>query len=428
MRLFNEYPAIREHRMDGMTGLELESHRIDRQGYLSRRPHPYDDNPFVDRDFSEDQIEINTPPKNSPEEALAFMRSQLETVHKELKEHDELLWPFSNPPIIRNEDDIPVAVYTGEMAPSHEYRLYLAERYGKYKMTFSGIHFNYSLSEDLLRENYQSDAKAAQQGLCFREYKDLFYLKLAEKMLAYSWAVVALLAASPVADDSFYEIGRTGKGVFTGYSSMRCSESGYWNQFMPLISYQSIDEYTESIEKYLRWGFLIQARELYYPVRIKPPGKYTLEALREDGVSHIELRMVDLNPFNEEEMDIRDLKFLQLLLVWLSSIDDIKLSSQEQMVALQNYKSAAGYDWDLGKMLMPGKKAQTIREGLTDLIDDMSAFYSDDPDAVRLLAYQRQKLNARGFRYAQRVRESYGEDYLKQGIARAKEIQEAFNV
>ena len=32
---------IREHMYEGLTGLELESHRVDKTGHLSHKPHPF---------------------------------------------------------------------------------------------------------------------------------------------------------------------------------------------------------------------------------------------------------------------------------------------------------------------------------------------------------------------------------------------------
>lgn len=429
MRLRIEEPQIAADMFRGLTGLELETQRIDCDGHLAQTPHPFPGDPYIDRDFSEAQIEINTPPMKNPEEALGFLRGQLEKAQGILKSREELLWPFSNPPAIRGEDDIPIARYEGDLLPSYHYRVYLAERYGKYKMTYSGIHFNYSFDEELLRNNYSIEKESGQEEAeNFVNYRDLFYLKLAERTLCYSWAVVALLAASPIADNSFFELGRSGQSVFTGFSSLRCSEYGYWNPFTPILSYKTVESYASSIERYLNRGLLIQARELYYPVRIKPPGAYTLKAMREKGISHIELRQIDLNPMVESGVDLRDIEFLKLLLVWLASRETEPLSMQDQMQALQNHKTAAAYDWDLARISLPGRPAGTLRSYLKDLLEEMTGFYAEQPEALAALDYQTQKLEGSGVRYADRVRASYGEDYLAKGIRRAEEIQEAFNV
>ena len=47
----------------------------------------------------------------------------------------------------------------------------------------------------------------------------------------------------------------------------------------------------------------------HYPIRLKPRGANRLETLREQGVNHIELRMIDLNPLRKEGINVRDVKF-----------------------------------------------------------------------------------------------------------------------
>lgn len=90
----------------------------------------------------------------------------------------ELLWPFSNPPYIYNEADIPVAQFTGVLTGKTNYREYLSDRYGRYKMTLSGIHVNYSFSDELLKADFAIDG-----GTNFTEYKRLACCWRYKKML-----------------------------------------------------------------------------------------------------------------------------------------------------------------------------------------------------------------------------------------------------
>ena len=292
-------------------------------------------------------------------------------------------------------------------------------------MTFSGIHFNYSFPETLLKRNFMIDPAGCGS---FAEYRDHFYLKLAEKALAYSWACVALLAASPLVDNSFFEAGKSGKTLFTGFSSLRCSAFGYWNQFVPLLSYSSMREYVDSIRQYIDQGLLIKASELYYPVRIKPDGKYTLEALSAGGINHIELRMMDLNPMKNDLVDIRDLEFLKLLLIWLAAKDMPPLTQADQIQALENHKSAASYDWTLAHIVLPGKRADSLLGCLTALLTEMKTFFKNDPSAESVLAYESGKLYNKKDRYAAIVRREFESDYINEGLRRARSIQESFNV
>lgn len=199
-----------------------------------------------------------------------------------LKTGKELMWPFSNPPYVLGEKDIPIASYEGVLRGKELYREYLAGKYGKRKMLFSGIHFNFSFSEKILEEGYRNSTFASLQ-----EYKNQIYLELAKKVTRCSWLIVYLTAASPVMDGSFFHDEDLGKVVLKNLASPRCSKIGYWNDFDPLLDYENLQSYVKSIESYVAQGQLKEAAELYYPVRLKPKGENTLERLKnyaEDGI------------------------------------------------------------------------------------------------------------------------------------------------
>ena len=59
----------------------------------------------------------------------------------------EFLWTYSNPPAYDGIDQIKIAEFTGAYEEKTEYRKYLAKKYGKVKMLYSGVHFNYSLPD-----------------------------------------------------------------------------------------------------------------------------------------------------------------------------------------------------------------------------------------------------------------------------------------
>lgn len=419
---------VREHMYEGLTGLELESQRVDETGHLSHKPHPFPGDKYIDRDFGEAQVEISAAAADSCEGAADLMKQELKKLHAKLAEGGELLWPFSNPPVIRDEDDIEIARYSGDQQPSYDYRKYLAGKYGKYKQAYSGIHYNYSFSDDLLRRGFELSGGSSDDINGYRDYKNRFYLDLAERVLEYSWIPVALLAASPVADGSLYDKNLAGESFFTGCATLRCSDRGYWNPFVPIISYDSIDSYIDSIEAYVKEGLLIEARELYYPVRIKPPGKYTMTALREKGVQHIELRMIDVNPFSDQGLDIRDLRFLQLFLIWLSSLGRAGLTDEDQVMAIYNHKSSAQYSWTIARIALPGKETRSLKECVEEVLNAMNDFYAHDDKAIETLRYQTGKLEDRELRYAKRVLKIYGKNYIEGGLERAREIQNNYNV
>ena len=412
---------IREHMYEGLIGLELESQRIDRSGHLVHTPHPFPGDKYIDRDFGEAQIEISADVADTVEGALDIMHEQLAKLHRRLRENGELLWPFSNPPIIKDEDDIEIARYCGDQQASYDYRVYLSEKYGRYKMTYSGIHYNYSFSDDILKRG--AELAGAED---YTEYKNRFYLDLAERVLEYSWVPVALMAASPVADGSLFDRRCARDSSFTGFATLRCSDFGYWNTFVPCLSYESISAHVHSMEQYVKRGLLIAVRELYFPVRLKPPGAYTVQALEEKGVEHIELRMIDVNPYAQNGMDVRDLRFLQLFLIWLSSLPRRHLNDNQQLQAIYNFKTSAQYSWRIARIAMPGKRPQTLEQSITDVLDRMSEFFDGDEKAQADIGYQIGKLKIKDLRYAHRVRRDYKDRYIEKGLKRAQEIQDSF--
>ena len=118
---------IREYLLKGSFGLEKENLRVLRNGFLSHTPHPALGDSHIVRDFSEGQTEINTDQYDYAEAAVdALVRHEhdLTSLLKKLPER-EYLWPFSNPPYIKGEDDIPIAVFEGEDAWKTEYRKHL---------------------------------------------------------------------------------------------------------------------------------------------------------------------------------------------------------------------------------------------------------------------------------------------------------------
>ena len=457
------------HLGEGNVGLEKEGLRVTRDGFMAQTRDPFIGNPNIVKDFSENQTEINTQVCSCIKEAVECLGAYSALIRKTIGElpEPELLWPFSNPPYIRDESEIPVAQYEGDEWAKTEYRNYLAGRYGKYMMTFSGIHFNYSFSDELLRAEYEAVRRSAQVYSSFRDFKDHFYVSLASKMLVYNWLIVAVAAASPILDVSYLEKGKIGKSVFSGMSSVRCSELGYWNFFTPVLDYSSIEKYADSILGYIEYGMIRGESELYFPIRLKPAGKYSVAKLKEEGVSHIELRMIDLNPYLPEGLDVRDAEFIKLLLIYLAALPDREITPHEQIQAVKNTKNAAHYDINMVKIVLPasdealkacrgekilpadsymekGAETTDLMSAALCVIGKMEAFYAGIADRFAqpadgdcpanqaaameevkaVLAYQRKKFEDPEARYAFRVREEYGEEFVEKGLELARSYSE----
>ncbi len=410
-------PTVRTLLLQGEFGLERESLRVDGDGFFSQTPHPLPEEPNIVRDFCENQTEINTPVCASIAQALDSLGSYDRMLRQRLarQPRPEYLWPFSSPPYIRGEEDIPIAQFFGCQAEKTTYREYLSRRYGRYKMTFSGIHVNFSFGQELLRADF-----ALTGGDNFQGYKDRLYLDLAAKIAKTGWVLTALTAASPLLDSSFAERGELGGDVFTGLGSVRCSEMGYWNSFTPIFDYTSPQTYGASIQRYVDEGLLRAASELYYPVRLKPRGENTLEALK-NGVSHIELRMFDLNPLAPFGADERDLAFAQLLLVWLASTPEEPFPPAEQVQAAQNFKNAAHYDLRTVNLTAPNGGLYSIEQAGRRVLARMREFYVGFPLWVQqVLNFQEEKLLRPETRYAWQVRRRFSGGFVQKGLAWAK--------
>ena len=406
--------------LTGEFGLERETLRVTRDGHMAHTPHPFPDDRFIVKDFCENQAEINTGVHTSAAAVIEELAAHTARLNAVLEKRGERLWLYSNPPYIQNADDIPVALYGGEQQGKHSYRIYLAEKYGKYKMTLSGIHVNYSLSEELLRRGFAA-------SVCddYVAYKNEVYLRLAEGLTAYGWVINLLLSASPVCDGSYFSPIDSGRPVLTRYASLRCGEEGYWNSFTPHLAYDSILSYAKSIQRYIDSGALAGVGELYYPIRLKPRGANRLNVLVQNGVNHIEIRNVDVNPFAPQGVDARDLQFIELLILFLVSDYGTRLSPQEQDAAVKNFKNAALFDIDTVGITLPDGTALSAREAGLNILKRMKEFYTCDQCAAsysvrELLNYQEEKLTVPGMRYADRAaaqfKDSYASEILKSKI------------
>lgn len=421
--LHARHESVRPHLLEGGFGLEKESLRIDGGGFLALGSCDFGDDGHIVRDFSENQVEVNTPVNPTPAAAIASLERYNAMVQRALASlpERELLWPFSNPPYILSERDIPIAEFPEEEAAKTAYREYLSDRYGRYKMAFSGIHLNYSFAESLLRADFALTGRDD-----FDTYRDDLYVRLAENCVTWGWILTAVMAASPVMDSSYVEKGKIGGDLFQGLATVRCSELGYWNFFAPVLDYTSAATYADSIQSYVDDGMLRYPSELYYPIRLKGFGPYSLDSLKE-GVSHIELRMVDLNPLVRAGIDERDVLFSQLFLVWAASTEGPHLTAKDQVQAVQNFKNAAHFDLKTVKIVMPDGSAHSVVKSAKKVIDVMEEFYADFGEEVAAcLAFQRRKFDEPETRYAWKIREIFGQGFVARGLQLARQRQREY--
>ena len=382
---------------DGMFGLERETLRVTDTGSLAATPHPFGGNEYLGRDFCENQLEIITPPCESIAQMVSRLKDLDDIAREELKGKNEFLWMNSNPPRITSEKEIPIADFKGAETFKRDYRVNLERRYGKRLMLYSGIHFNFSFSEKLLKSICGADEN-------YDEFKNALYFRLSKQIFRYSWLLVMLTAASPVYDLSFEGDGLSGSG-FDKKASMRGSERGYWNKFMPVLDYTDLHTYIKSIQDYIDNGALLSATELYLPMRLKPSGGSILDSLLESGVDHVELRMFDLNPLAPCGIFEEDLHFAHYFMIYLAELPDFVFTEELQKAAIKNHQSAAGYYLD--DMQINGYPAKDAAIGL---LDDMAEYFKNIPKVLKSINMQREKLTGNR-RYCELIYERLHKDF-----------------
>lgn len=307
---------------EGNFGIEKEGLRTDMNQKLAMTDHPHSlgdrtYHPYMQTDFSESQPELVTPVKPSLKESFDWLNALHDVLHRSMAE-DEYFWPYSMPNILpEKEDDIPIVRYNDPDAIA--YRQELADRYGKKKQAISGIHFNFSFSQNFIDAMFEVqdifETKVAFQN-------DL-YIKLAGNFIKYEWILLYLFAASPYVEPDFYN-SKSAKGLerLTDYvRSLRNSSFGYHNHDDVVVSYDTVDQYVLDIENYVKTGHLSEEREFYGNARLRGKGS-TLRNMLENGVQYVEIRSVDINPLARLGISYDQGLFYHLffmLMVWMDS-------------------------------------------------------------------------------------------------------------
>ena len=304
-------------------GLEKENLRVNLDGTLALTKHPKKfgdkwNNPYIKTDFSESQIEMVTPACDSINEVYEFMGALNDIVSIELK--DEVLWPQSNPPIIPDEDLIPVADFNGTEAET--YRKYLATKYSKKRQLLSGIHFNFSFKDDFIKLLFEE----SKEFNSLKDFKNNLYLNLSRNFFKYEWLLNYLTGASPVFHDTYIEkcvnsAEKFGPNsvYFNHVNSLRTSRCGYKNKEDFFVSYNSLEEYVSDLRNIIADGVLYNEKEYYSHIRLKnPKDNQDLDSLLNNGIEYLEFRFLDLNPLTEFGVSLKTLKLLHGFIIYMA--------------------------------------------------------------------------------------------------------------
>lgn len=334
-------------------GIEKESLRVDTNGTLAQTSHPKAlgsalTHPSVTTDYSEALLEFITPPSQNitaPIETLTDLHRMTYQVIG-----NELLWVNSMPCMLGNEKNIPIAQYgtsnSGKM--KSVYRLGLGHRYGRPMQTIAGTHFNFSVDDELWQFLQQEE----KSELSLDDFKTEGYFKLIRNFRRYFWLLLYLFGASPAICRSFVkgrehhlvQVGNDSHSLHSPYAtSLRMGNLGYQSnaQDSLVITYNCLESYIDTLCKaitqpnpdYQAKGVfdkngqhqqlndsLLQIENEFYsvirPKRTTKPGQTALNALENGGVEYIEVRCLDLNPFEHVGISEEQIRFLDLFLLF----------------------------------------------------------------------------------------------------------------
>ena len=346
----------------GLRGLEKESLRVDRRGYLAYTPHPHNlgsalTHPYLTTDYSEALLELVTPAYPSTWETLQFLCDLHTFVAERLEE--ELLWAQSMP--CRIGSGVPIAVYgssnLGRM--KSVYRRGLGFRYGRSMQTISGVHFNYSLPLEFWTPYRQREKSA----LDLKDFISDRYMGAIRNYRRLAWLLIYLYGASPALCKSFQA---QRQGVLdeldadTWYApfgtSLRMSDIGYRNRSQAelQISVNSLDDYladmvaavTTPHPRYDAVGVWVDGdyrqlnsntlqieAEYYSSIRPKPSAGSVHRptvALREEGVAYLEVRTLDCNMMDPVGVNQVQLRFVEALLIHCLLTESPRIDSAER--------------------------------------------------------------------------------------------------
>lgn len=366
--------------LSGNFGFEKEGLRIDSKGNLSITPHPDVfgnklTNPYITTDFSESQVEIVTPTFNSIKEAYQCLTFLVDIVNTSIP-NDQYIWNQSLPCILPDKYMIPLAEYEGKKGEkSRDYRINLANKYGTKKQMISGIHYNFSINEETLQKLYSN----YNNNVSYKNFKNEIYLKITRNYLRLRWLIIYLTGATPSAHKTFtkecIKLMENFDGIDSYYSkegaSFRNSKIGYKNLLALYPHYDNILKFTSDVNNYIEEGILSEAKELYTQIRLKPknPTRY-LESLKEDGILYLEVRSIDINPFDKCGISLVDAEFVHLFLIYLMLKEEEEYSKW-QSEGVFNEELIAEKAFSLDCYLIKNGKKIAFKKWANEIIDEI---------------------------------------------------------
>lgn len=382
-------------------GLEKESLRITADGNLAQTPHPKAfgsalSHSSITTDFSEALLEFITPVHRSVEGALA----QLDDIHRFVYSQldDELLWTASMPCMLSDDSDIPVAQYGSSNLAQQKttYRLGLGHRYGRKMQTIAGIHYNFSAPAGLWQLLYGDNYS--------QEQVTDAYFGLIRNFRRWSWLLVYLFGAAPAVCQSFLKgrehqlqtLAHHSLGLPFG-TSLRMGDLGYQSKAQEnlKICYNGLSYYIDTLREAITQphadyqGFpageqlsdaLLQIENEFYspirPKRVGESGEIPIGALQRAGVEYIEVRCVDVNPYQPNGIDAEQIRFMDAFLLYCLLQDSPACNDEVYFQLNDNLRRVVNAGREPGLRLQDGKQERPLTDWALELIEhigDMAA-------------------------------------------------------
>ena len=387
----------------GRKGIEREALRVDSDFRISKKGHEYYFgsalcNSYLTTDFSESLLEIVTPAYHELGSLINFLEDSHHYVSKTLKE--ERLWPTSMPPHFDDEDEISIARYGKSNLAKFKttYRQGLSQRYGRSMQAIAGLHFNYSLSDEIWNFIDFSDSMYSK-----RDLKDELYFGALRNIQRMNWIILYLFGASPIMSRNFIrnnlnEFKMHLDALYLPYAtSLRMSNFGYQNtsQSNIHVSLNNIHEYVndlleltrtkriptrekKKIEEQLNNNILQIEDEYYATSRPKSESISDirpLSKLKKFGVDYIELRSLDIDPWASSGIENNTMKFLEAFILSAILSPSPKLSKYDYQEIKNNDLLVATKGRKKGLNLKKSKKIIDLESWGIEILESMDPYF-----------------------------------------------------
>ena len=299
--------------MNYMIGIEREGIRIFPDGRMADTPHPPEfgdklKNPLISTDFGEAMLELRTRPCPDPEVCYRELLEVTEEAERVLQCHGELLWPYSIPFVTPDENAFPYNRYPGR-ADMEEYERVITGIYGIKRCCISGIHVNFSVGQDALRE-------IRKHYPAVPEDRDEAYFRCARQILAHEDVLRHFFDASPTDYD----------GKLMEADSLRNSPKGYRHENAKLLDYSNKAAYLSSLKK-------TRIYERFAAIRLRSGDKENLdEGIADHGIERLEFRLCDIDPFDPCGISEREITLVTAILFTCMVIEEVPDDPKELLV------------------------------------------------------------------------------------------------